>query len=276
MLHQLGRLDPGPCRGLHQPRVWPRPQQQDQHRRRAQQARYPAHRPPAGAATIREQGLQLVGLHMHIGSGVDYGHPGRGVRRHGRAGAHGARRRGHDLRTPSAGGGLSIPTAGGRSGRGHAPTLACGTPPASRPLPSWATVGAEIEQLSGGRIRVLLGPGRATKDVGSNHFVLVDTGFNELMRPLMYGSFHAMSVVRRDGVQRRQKSPRWCRPAVRVRATCSPVGDGGVVPAAPVPAAQAGRPVGLPRHGGLWRQRPSNYNTARWWPRVLVDGASTA
>jgi diaminopimelate decarboxylase len=46
---------------------------------------------------------------------------------------------------------------------------------------------------------VLLGTVRATKNAGSNHFVLVDTGFNELMRPSMYGSYHGMEVLRRDG-----------------------------------------------------------------------------
>jgi diaminopimelate decarboxylase len=68
---------------------------------------------------------------------------------------------------------------------------------------------------------VLLGEVRATKNAGSNHFVLVDTGFNELMRPSMYGSYHAMSVLRRDGSHPRPTSPAWWRGRCANRATCS-------------------------------------------------------
>src|SRR5690606_41159286 len=46
---------------------------------------------------------------------------------------------------------------------------------------------------------VLLGTVRATKNAGNNHFTLVDTGFNELMRPSLYGSHHGLEVPRRDG-----------------------------------------------------------------------------
>ena len=41
---------------------------------------------------------------------------------------------------------------------------------------------------------VLLAEVRAVKNAGSNRFVLVDAGFNELMRPSMYGSYHAMKA----------------------------------------------------------------------------------
>jgi diaminopimelate decarboxylase len=113
MLHQLGARIQGPCGvAAHQPRLWPWPQQQDQHRRRAQQARHLAHRPAAGAAAIRSAGLKLVGLHMHIGSGVDYGHLSRCAAPWWSwcAPAHAA---GHDLHAISAGGGLSIPYRAG-------------------------------------------------------------------------------------------------------------------------------------------------------------------
>lgn len=31
--------------------------------------------------------------------------------------------------------------------------------------------------------------------MGSRHYVLVDSGFNDLMRPAMYGSYHHISVL---------------------------------------------------------------------------------
>ena len=45
---------------------------------------------------------------------------------------------------------------------------------------------------------VLLAEVRAVKTMGRNHFVLVDAGFNELMRPSMYGSHHGIQVLAAD------------------------------------------------------------------------------
>lgn len=46
---------------------------------------------------------------------------------------------------------------------------------------------------------VLVAEVRAVKDMGSRHFVLVDAGFNDLMRPAMYGSYHHISLLPADG-----------------------------------------------------------------------------
>jgi len=120
---------------------------------------------------------------------------------------------------------------------------------------------------------VLLGQVRATKNAGSNHFVLVDTGFNELMRPSMYGSWHGMEVLRRDG----QAMP--LRDAVVAGPLCESgdvftQGDGGVV----LPRALAGASVGdlLVIHdtGAYGSSMSSNYNTRPLAAEVLVDGDS--
>ena len=46
---------------------------------------------------------------------------------------------------------------------------------------------------------VLVTEVRATKQQGSKAFVLVDAGFNDLMRPALYGSHHGMEVMHADG-----------------------------------------------------------------------------
>nr|MBP8224988.1 diaminopimelate decarboxylase [Acidovorax sp.] len=63
---------------------------------------------PAALTAIRQRGLKLVGLHMHIGSGVDYRHLEQvcGAMVELVRTTHAA---GHDLHAISAGGGLSIP-----------------------------------------------------------------------------------------------------------------------------------------------------------------------
>ena len=229
---------------------------------------------PLALQTIREQGLTLAGLHMHIGSGVDYGHLAEvcGAMVELVRTAHAA---GHDLHAISAGGGLSIPYRAGdpaidtqhyfglwNTARQQAEAIV------------GHTLGLEIEpgRFLVAESGVLLGEVRATKTAGSNHFVLVDTGFNELMRPSMYGSFHAMSVLRRDGSQGASQ------PTVVAGPLCESgdvftQGDGGVVLPRDLPAAQVGDLLVIHDTGAYGASMSSNYNTRPLVAEVLVDGA---
>ena len=121
-------------------------------------------------------------------------------------------------------------------------------------------------------IRDRLGTVRATKGAGSNHFVLVDTGFNELMRPSMYGSYHGMHLQRRGvGVL----------PAVRDSVVAGPLcesgdvftqGDGGVVLPRALGDAQVGDLLVIHDTGAYGASMSSNYNTRPLAAEVLVDG----
>ena len=228
---------------------------------------------PLALQTIREQGLTLAGLHMHIGSGVDYGHLAEvcGAMVELVRTAHAA---GHDLHAISAGGGLSIPYRVGdpvidtqhyfglwNTARQQAEAIV------------GHTLGLEIEpgRFLVAESGVLLGEVRATKNAGNNHFVLVDTGFNELMRPSMYGSFHAMSVLRRDGSQGASQ------PTVVAGPLCESgdvftQGDGGVVLPRDLPAAQVGDLLVIHDTGAYGASMSSNYNTRPLIAEVLVDG----
>ncbi len=229
---------------------------------------------PLALQTIREQGLTLAGLHMHIGSGVDYGHLAEvcGAMVELVRTAHAA---GHDLHAISAGGGLSIPYRAGD------PVI-----DTQHYYGLWNTARQQAEAIVGHKLGleiepgrflvaesgVLLGEVRATKNAGNNHFVLVDTGFNELMRPSMYGSFHAMSVLRRDGSQGASQ------PTVVAGPLCESgdvftQGDGGVVLPRELPAAQVGDLVVLHDTGAYGASMSSNYNTRPLIAEVLVDGA---
>ena len=229
---------------------------------------------PLALPTIREQGLTLAGLHMHIGSGVDYGHLAEvcGAMVELVRTAHAA---GHDLHAISAGGGLSIPYRAGD------PVI-----DTQHYFGLWNTARQQAEAIVGHQLGleiepgrflvaesgVLLGEVRATKNAGSNHFVLVDTGFNELMRPSMYGSFHAMSVLRRDGSQGASQ------PTVVAGPLCESgdvftQGDGGVVLPRDLPAAQVGDLLVIHDTGAYGASMSSNYNTRPLVAEVLVDGA---
>jgi diaminopimelate decarboxylase len=224
--------------------------------------------------TIREQGLTLAGLHMHIGSGVDYSHLSKVcdvmvdlVRQ--------VHSQGHDLRAISAGGGLSVPYREGDPvidtqhyygiwdrARQHAETLV------------GHALGLEIEpgRFLVAESGVLLGEVCATKKAGNNHFVLVDMGLNELMRPSMYGSFHAISVLRRDG----SHGP--SQPTVVAGPLCESgdvftQGDGGVVLPRDLPAAEVGDLLVIHDTGAYGASMSSNYNTRPLVAEVLVNGA---
>ena len=228
---------------------------------------------PAALAAIAQHGLKLVGLHMHIGSGVDYSHLQEvcGAMVNLVRTAHAA---GHDLHAISAGGGLSIPY---RSGDPVVDTQHYhGLWDAARQQAE-AIVGHKLGlEIEPGRFLVaesgvLLGQVRATKNAGNNHFVLVDTGFNELMRPSMYGSYHAMSVLRRDGSTAAEQ------PTVVAGPLCESgdvftQGDGGVVLPRDLPAAQVGDLLVIHDTGAYGASMSSNYNTRPLIAEVLVDG----
>ncbi|MFN3376042.1 MAG: diaminopimelate decarboxylase [Burkholderiaceae bacterium] len=228
---------------------------------------------PAALAAIRQHGLRLVGLHMHIGSGVDYGHLSEvcGAMVQLVRTTHAA---GMDLHALSAGGGLSIPY---REGDAVVDT--------QHYFGLWNAARQQAEAVLGHPLALELEPGRflvaesgvllaevrATKDVGRNHFVLVDAGFNELMRPSMYGSYHAMTVLRRDGTA---PTP---RPTVLAGPLCESgdvftQGDGGVVQPRPLTPASVGDLVVLHDTGAYGASMSSNYNTRPLVAEVLVDG----
>lgn len=153
---------------------------------------------PAALDVIQRHHLQLVGIHMHIGSGVDYAHLeqvcGAMVRQ--------VIEFGQDLQAISAGGGLSIPYQQGEEAvdTEHYYGL-------------WNAARQQIARHLGHPVKLEIEPGRflvaqsgvlitqvrSVKQMGSRHFVLVDAGFNDLMRPAMYGSYHHISALAADG-----------------------------------------------------------------------------
>ncbi len=224
-------------------------------------------------SAIKAGGLVLAGLHMHIGSGVDYGHLqevcGAMVKLGERTKAAGV-----DLHAISAGGGLSIPYKKGDAtiDTNHYHGLWDAARKQAETIVGHS-LGLELEpgRFLVAESGVLLGTVRATKNAGSNHFVLVDTGFNELMRPSMYGSYHGMEVLRRDGASLPAQDSVVAGPLCESGDVFTQ-GDGGVV----LPRSLAGASVGdlLVIHdtGAYGSSMSSNYNTRPLAAEVLVDG----
>ncbi|WP_405017941.1 diaminopimelate decarboxylase [Kitasatospora sp. NBC_00070] len=218
--------------------------------------------------------LDLTGFHMHIGSGVDYGH----LEAVCETMVKQVRTAGRDIRAISAGGGLSVPYAPGQ------PEV-----DTDRYFRIWDAARTELAGELGHPVRLEIEPGRflvansgvlaaevrARKPVGSNHFVLVDAGFNDLMRPAMYGSAHRVTVLR-DGAE--LDTP--AIDTVLAGPLCES-GDvftqepGGDVLSVPLPRVEIGDLAVFHDTGAYGASMSSTYNTRPLIPEVLVDGPAT-
>jgi diaminopimelate decarboxylase len=223
---------------------------------------------------IRRHGLQLVGLHMHIGSGVDEDH----LRRVCGAMVEQARRCPVDIRAISTGGGMPVRYRDGEREFD-----------AARFYAVWHETRQELERHFGHAITLETEPGRylvaesgclvsevrAVKEVGSRHFVLVNAGFTELVRPAMYGSHHRISTLDARG----NPGSGALRPTVVAGPLCE-AGDvftqdseANVVPR-DLPAMQPGDLLVLHEAGAYGASMSSTYNSRPLAPELLLqDGA---
>ena len=236
---------------------------------------------PAALEAIARHGMRLVGLHMHIGSGVDYTHLERvcdAMVQH----VSDVVALGHDVTAISAGGGLSIPYRVGDASvdTGHYFSL-------------WDAARRRLASQLGHAVRLEIEPGRflvaeagalvaevrAVKQMGSNHFVLCDAGFNDLVRPAMYGGHHAISVIARANAAVRSDLDLGTQrvPTVVAGPLCES-GDvftqsaGGVVESRDLAPAETGDLLVFHDTGAYGASMSSNYNTRPLAAEVLVDG----
>ena len=113
---------------------------------------------------------------------------------------------------------------------------------------------------------------RAVKEMGDNTFYLVDAGFNNLARPIMYGSYHPISVVTADGSDREDLD-------VVVGGPLCESGDiftqeeGGFVSKRSLPQAKVGEFLVLECAGAYGSVMGSNYNSKPLAAEVMIaDG----
>lgn len=225
-------------------------------------------------ALIRKHGLRLEGLHMHIGSGVDYAHLAQVCG----ALVDVAKRIDCDFHAISAGGGLSVPY---RRNDTSVDVI--------HYFQLWNEARREIEQHLGHAVRLEIEPGRfllaeagllvasvlAVKKTPEHRFVLVDAGFNDLLRPSMYGSYHEISVLPADGsdaIRTRQAG------TFAVAGPLCEAGDvftqnsHGMVEGRDLPEPQVGDLLVFHDVGAYGASMSSNYNSRPLAPEVLCEG----
>ncbi|MFT4273797.1 MAG: diaminopimelate decarboxylase [Pantoea sp.] len=230
---------------------------------------------PQALEAIQQHGLRLVGLHMHIGSGVDYGH----LQQVCDAMVDQVVSFGQDLEAISAGGGLSIPYRVGEEAidtdhyyglwNGARERIAAHL---GHPVKLEIEPGRFLVAESG----VLVSQVRAVKEMGSRHFVLVDAGFSDLMRPAMYGSYHHISLLPADG---RTVNDSQTVESVIAGPLCES-GDvftqleGGKVETRALPAVQIGDYLVFHDTGAYGASMSSNYNSRPLIPEVLFENGT--
>ncbi|QGX92301.1 diaminopimelate decarboxylase [Tatumella sp. TA1] len=227
---------------------------------------------PEALTVIQQAGLRLEGLHMHIGSGVDYQH----LQQVCDAMVEQVLGSGCDLRAISAGGGLSTPYTFEEQEIDPAHYFSLWDQARQRiaeHLGHAITLEIEPGRFLVAQSGVLVSEVRGTKWMGNRHFTLVDAGFSDLMRPAMYGSYHHISVMPVDD------SDSASRP-VQQTLVAGPLcesGDvftqlaGGEVEPRTLPLAQVGDYLVFHDTGAYGASMSSNYNSRPLIPEVLLD-----
>jgi len=110
------------------------------------------------------------------------------------------------------------------------------------------------------------------KQMGDNLFALVDAGFNDLARPVMYGAYHPISVAGRDGSAADRETV-----DVVVGGPLCESGDiftqreGGFVDSRPLPAPRVGDFLVLENAGAYGFVMASNYNSKLRAAEVMIE-----
>jgi diaminopimelate decarboxylase len=217
-------------------------------------------------------GLAVSGLHMHIGSGADLAHLAEVAGALERV----AREVGRSLTMISAGGGLPVPYKPEEERADLAGYFEL-----------WDTARKRLEDAFGHRIRLEIEPGRyltaeagylvtevrAVKRQGGRKYVLVDAGFNTLARPVLYGSYHPMSLCPAGD------DPAACEEVAVGGPLCESgdiftQADGGFVTTRPLPTAAVGDLLVIEIAGAYGFVMASNYNSKPLPAEVLVDGGA--
>jgi len=217
-------------------------------------------------------GLGVTGLHMHIGSGTDLEH----LQHVCQAMEKTARDVGRSIVGISAGGGLPVPYRAEES-----------FVDIKEYFKLWDATRKRLEDVFGHKVWLEIEPGRyvsaeagyliseirAIKRMGANTFYLLDAGFNNLARPILYGAYHPMSIVPKSG----SGEERPLQDVVVGGPLCES-GDiftqeaGGIVCTRKLPAAEVGEILVIEIAGAYGAVMGSNYNSKPLAAEVLIRG----
>jgi diaminopimelate decarboxylase len=221
--------------------------------------------------------LSIAGLHMHIGSGTDLEHLSH---------VCGAMEQaclsvGSSIHAISAGGGLPTPY---RDGDQRVDLTGY--------FELWDATRQRIAEKFGHAVTLEIEPGRylvaesgsliaeirTVKRMGENLFYLLDAGFNNLARPILYGAYHPMAIAYSDASESgRSQSRLGETQSVIVGGPLCESGDiftqeaGGFVSSREMPKAGVGDYLVIGAAGAYGAVMGNNYNSKPIAAEVLVE-----
>lgn len=216
-------------------------------------------------------GLTVTSMHMHIGSGTDIEHLAQVCGAMEQA----CEKVGRTIKTVSAGGGLPVPYR-------ETDTYV----DINEYFQLWDATRNRLQDKFGHAISLEIEPGRylvaesgylvaeirAIKQMGENTFYLLDSGFNDLARPILYGAYHPISVVHRSGGSTTELD-------VVVGGPLCESGDiftqeeGGFVAKRRLPKASVGDFLVLEVAGAYCYAMASNYNSKFRCPEIMIENS---
>ncbi len=222
-------------------------------------------------------GLSIAALHMHIGSGADLAHLSQ---------VCGAMEQaclavGPSIHTISAGGGLSTPYRDGDQ-----------RVDLSGYFELWDATRRRLAERFGHPVSLEIEPGRylvaesgsliaeirAVKRMGENLFYLLDAGFNNLARPILYGAYHPMAIAYNNAGEPGRPRPRRDETqSVIVGGPLCESGDiftqesGGYVRSRELPTAAVGDYLVIGAAGAYGAVMGTNYNSKPLAAEVLIE-----
>ncbi|URJ25329.1 diaminopimelate decarboxylase [Candidatus Blochmannia ocreatus (nom. nud.)] len=228
---------------------------------------------PKALSYIYRYNLNLIGLHMHIGSGIHF----KQLSKVCSAMTKQIETYKIDVKVISAGGGITIPYH-------HNDTIIN----INDYFYLWNETRTHISKYLGHKVTLEIEPGRflvaesgiliaqirAVKNTGNRHFILIDAGYNDLMRPVMYGSYHHISIIPGDN---RNITTEPLRDTIVGGPLCES-GDiftqnktGNVLTRKLPSSAKVGDYLVFHDTGAYGASMSSNYNTRPLLPEVLFE-----
>lgn len=219
-----------------------------------------------------QHGVTVTGLHMHIGSGTDLEHLGSVCEAMERT----AQEVGRTVTTISAGGGLPVPYSESESYVDLDKYFQLWDATRNRLADAFGhAVSLEIEpgRYLSAEAGFLIAEVRSVKQVGGNLFFLLDAGFNDLARPVMYGSHHPISVCGSDGgaVDQREQVEAVIGGPLCESGDIFTQREGGYVDNRKLPMCRVGDYVILENAGAYGFVMASNYNSKTRPAEVLIE-----
>jgi diaminopimelate decarboxylase len=219
-------------------------------------------------------GITVTGIHMHIGSGTDMEHLSQ---------VCGAMERivnevGRTVTSISAGGGLPVPY---REGQAYVDLGAY--------FELWDGTRNRLSEKLGHRLELEIEPGRylsaesgylltevrAVKRMGENLFYVVDAGFNDLARPILYGAYHPIALCPQGDAGDRPEVEAVVGGPLCESGDIFTQEEGGFVTPRRLPLAKVGDLLVIGVAGAYGFVMASNYNSKLRAAEVLLEDGQT-